>query len=148
MINADRNKQAVRRFLSAIEAEDAELIAKLFAPDGVHINPYHSGVFPEGAKGREAIRDYWAPTFPSFDGMEFPIHEIYAMEKDRVFVRYTGRITLKGDAGLYENEYYSTFAFNDAGEIAEYVEVFNPVTAARGFGLLDQLVGKHSEVGE
>ncbi len=141
MTNNERNKQTVRHFFEAIEAEDAGSIANLFAPDGVHINPYHCGMFPEGANGREAIKDYWEPTFPNFDGMEFPIHDLFAMEDDRVFVRYTGRIKLKDDAGWYENEYFSTFAFDKGGSITEYVEVFNPVVAAKGFGLFDKLSG-------
>ncbi|PSW17198.1 nuclear transport factor 2 family protein [Photobacterium sanctipauli] len=138
---AEQNKQRVRDFFAAIEAENPEAIAALFAEDGLHINPYHSGVFPTGAKGREGIKAYWAPTFPNFDGMAFPIHELYAMEAgDKVFVRYTGRIKLKNSGGWYENEYYSTFKFNSNGEITEYVEIFNPVVAAKGFGLLKQLV--------
>lgn len=140
MTSAERNKQTVQRFFEAIEAEDADSIASLFAPDGVHTNPYHCGIFPEGAAGREAVKAYWKPTFPNFDGMEFPIHDLLAMEDGGVFVRYTGRIKLKGDVGWYENEYFSTFGFNEAGEITKYVEIFNPVVAAKGFGLLDQLM--------
>lgn len=138
---AENNKATVVAFFKAIEAEKPKLISALFADDGVHINPYHSGVFPEGAKGREAIHRYWEPTFPNFDGMKFPIHELHAMEGgNMVFVKYTGQIQLKDDAGVYENDYYSTFKFNEAGEITEYVEIFDPVKAAKGFGLLDQLV--------
>lgn len=137
---AEQNKQTVRQFFNAIEAEDAELIASFFADDGVHINPYHSGLFPQGAKGKEAIRAYWAPTFPNFDGMSFPIDELYAMEgDDKVFVHYQGRIVLKGGEGVYENDYYSTFKFNAQGQITEYVEIFNPIVAAKGFGLLGQI---------
>ena len=73
--------------------------------------------------------------------MKFPIHELHAMEGgNMVFVKYTGQIQLKDVAGVYENDYYSTFKFNEAGEITEYVEIFDPVKAAKGFGLLDQLV--------
>lgn len=140
---SDRNKSTVRAFFQALEAEDAKAISALFAKDGIHINPYHCGVFPEGAQGRDGIEAYWAPTFPNFDGMEFPIHELLAMEGDSVFVHYTGRIKHKDDGGWYENDYYSTFKFNSAGEITEYVEIFNPVKAASGFGLLDQLASKN-----
>jgi ketosteroid isomerase-like protein len=140
---AKRNKDSVRAFFRALETADTDTVAALFAEDGVHINPYHCGVFPAGAEGREAIRAYWAPTFPNFDGMSFPIHELCAMEGgEMVFARYSGRIRLKDGAGWYNNDYYSTFKFNTAGEITEYVEIFNPVTAARGFGLLDQLIAQ------
>ncbi|NES00486.1 MAG: nuclear transport factor 2 family protein [Symploca sp. SIO1B1] len=141
MNQAEQNKATVEHFFKALEAENPEQVAILFAADGLHINPYHCEIFPTGAQGRDGIRDYWASTFLNFDGMTFPINEIYAMEGgNMVFVRYTGRIKLKDNAGWYKNDYYSTFKFNKAGEIMEYVEIFNPVTAARGFGLLDQLV--------
>lgn len=137
---ANRNKALVRAFFKALENENANEVAELFAENAKHINPYHSGIFPEGAEGKEAIRDYWSPVFPNFDGMTFPIDEIYAMEDPNiVFVKYEGNIKLKNDAGTYNNDYYSTFKFNDDGKITEYVEIFNPIVAARGFGLLDKI---------
>lgn len=139
-MTAENNKTTARAFFAALEAENPKAVAALFATDGRHINPYHCGIFPSGAEGRDGIEAYWTPTFPNFDGMSFPIHELHAMDDGgMVFVRYTGRIKLKGNAGWYENDYYSTFRFNQKGEITEYVEIFNPVTAARGFGLLDKL---------
>ena len=135
-----KNKTSVRAFFKALEDEDAEAIANLFAENATHINPYHSGIFPQGADGREAIRKYWTPVFPNFDGMQFPIETMYAMEDPRmVFVKYTGNIKLKDGAGTYSNQYYSTFKFDDSGKIVEYVEIFNPITAARAFGLLDNI---------
>ncbi|WP_435625746.1 nuclear transport factor 2 family protein [Flagellimonas sp.] len=142
MINAtaSKNKNSVLAFFKALENEDVNGIVTLFAQDAKHTNPYASGLFPEGASGKHGIRDYWTPVFPNFDGMEFLIEEIYAMEDPSiVFVKYTGKIKLKNNAGYYENYYYSTFKFNEAGEITEYVEIFNPITAARGFGLLDKI---------
>lgn len=138
---ATRNKATVRAFFGALETEDPDAVADLFAEDGVHRNPYHSGVFPAGAEGRDAIRAYWAPTFPNFDGMRFELHEVLATEDPRlVFVRFGGIITLKGGTGTYENDYYATFRFDEGGQIVEYVEIFNPVVAARGFGLMGELV--------
>ena len=137
---AEKNKQSTRAFFKALEAENVDEIVALFAENAVHVNPYASGLFPAGAQGREGIRNYWAPVFPNFDGMSFPIAQLYAMEDPSlVFVKYKGRIKLKGDAGYYENDYYSTFRFNEAGLITEYVEIFNPIVAARGFGLIDQI---------
>lgn len=137
---AKKNKQTTRTFFKALEEENIEDLVALFANDARHINPYASGLFPQGATGKEGIRDYWTPVFPNFDGMTFAIEEIYAMEDPQmVFVKYQGRIKLKGDAGFYENDYYSTFKFNEAGLIIEYVEIFNPIVAARGFGLIHQI---------
>lgn len=136
----ERNKAAVKAFFRALENENATEAANLFAENAKHINPYHSDIFPKGANGKDSIKKYWEPVFPNFDGMTFPVDEIYAMEDPSiVFVKYTGNIKLKNDAGVYSNNYYSTFKFNEEGKITEYVEIFNPITAARGFGLLDKI---------
>ena len=52
---------------------------------------------------------------------------------------HKGKIKLKNGAGYYENDYYSTFKFDDEGKILEYVEIFNPIVAVRGFGLLEKI---------
>ena len=138
--NTKDRKSAVRAFFKALESEDVDQIVALFAEGASHINPYASGLFPDGAMGREAIREYWTPVFPNFDGMSFPIEEIYTMEDpNMVFVKYKGKIKLKNSAGTYENDYFSTFKFDEEGLITEYVEIFNPIVAARGFGMLDKI---------
>ncbi|MBD0403035.1 nuclear transport factor 2 family protein [Flammeovirga sp. EKP202] len=137
---AKRNKANTLDFFRALEAENAEQVAALFSNDAKHINPYHSGIFPKGANSKEGIKSYWEPVFPNFDGMTFHIKEIYSMgDGNRVFVKYKGYINLKDNAGVYSNDYYSTFKFNDEGKITEYVEIFNPIVAAKGFGLLDKV---------
>ncbi len=137
---AERNKVNTLAFFKALEAENAEQVAELFSDNAKHINPYHSGLFPEGANGKEGIQSYWEPVFPNFDGMTFDIQEIYAMDDaNMVFVKYKGNIKLKNDAGVYSNNYYSTFKFNNEGKITEYVEIFNPIVAAKGFGLIDKI---------
>ncbi len=137
---ADRNKETVREFFRLLEGEDISGFLGLFAEGGRQVNPYASGLFPEGAEGIDELREYWEPVPGRFEGMRFPIDEIHAMEDPgMVFVRYRGEITLKHDQGLYSNNYYSTFRFDDLGKIVEYVEIFNPITAAHGFGLLDQI---------
>ena len=137
---AAKNKKSVQAFFNALEKEDVRALVDLFSENARHINPYHSELFSEGAEGKEGIRAYWSPVFPNFDGMTFPIEEIYAMENpDIVFVKYTGNIKLKNNAGIYSNNYYSTFKFDEAGKIIEYVEIFNPIVAAKAFGLLEKI---------
>lgn len=137
---ATRNKAAVRRFFRLLEQEDIPALVDLFTEDGEQVNPYNGGVFPEGAKGKAALLEYWTRAPGNFSGMRFPIDELLATEDPNiVFVRYRGEIDLKDNAGTYRNNYYSTFRFDRDGKITEYVEVFDPVVAARGFGLLDQL---------
>ena len=53
----NQNKTSVRAFFQALENEDVDQLVALFAEDARHINPYASGLFPEGAEGKEAIRD-------------------------------------------------------------------------------------------
>ena len=140
MTSAQNHKTKVKAFFTALENEDAEAVSLLFAEDGQHVNPYASGIFPEGAKGRINILNYWAPVFPNFDGMTFEIQELLAMENPfKVFVKFEGRIKLKGGAGIYQNQYYATFAFNEEGLITEYIEIFNPIVAARAFGLIHEI---------
>lgn len=137
---AQQNKETVKRFFQLLEKEDITAFINLFAENGRQVNPYASGLFPDGATGKEALTNYWTPVPANFDGMQFPIEELYAMEDpSMVFVKYTGKIKLKNDTGWYENQYYSTFKFDDQGKILEYVEIFNPIVAARGFGMLDQI---------
>ena len=72
--------------------------------------------------------------------MEFMIEELLGTEDPKtVFVKYQGKIKLKNGAGYYTNQYYSTFKFDDAGKIVEYVEIFNPIVAAQAFGLMDSI---------
>ncbi len=137
---AERNKKNTKAFFKALENENVDNLVALFEKDAVHINPYASGIFPKGATGKEEIRNYWTPVFPNFDRMKFPIEEIYAMEDPAiVFVKYKGEIKLKENAGYYTSDYYSTFKFNEDGLIVEYVEIFNPIVAAKAFGLLEMI---------
>lgn len=137
---AIRNKETVKQFFQLLENEDIGAFVNLFAENAKQINPYASGIFPEGAEGKEELIAYWIPVPKNFDGMQFPIQQLYAMEDPTiVFAEYTGKIKLKNNAGYYENNYYSTFKFDTAGKIIEYVEIFNPIVAAKGFGLLDKI---------
>ncbi|KAF9660223.1 nuclear transport factor 2 family protein [Tenacibaculum sp. ZH5_bin.1] len=137
---SEKNIRTVKAFFKALEDENAGTVANLFAEDGKQINPYHSDLFPKGAQGQAGIKAYWEPVFPNFDGMTFNIEDIFAMENTAmVYAKYTGHIKLKHNAGIYSNNYYSTFKFNTEGKITEYVEIFNPIVAARGFGLIDKI---------
>ena len=139
-VSAQNNKQQVRRFFQLLEAEKIDELIELFADNGQQINPYASGLFPTGAQGKAALKAYWEPVPGLFDGMEFPIEVLLATENPNIiFVKYQGKIKLKDSDQYYQNDYYSTFQFDAEGKITEYVEIFNPIVAARGFGLLDKI---------
>ncbi len=136
----EQNKESVKAFFKALEDKNIDQLTDLFAADAVHVNPYASGLFSEGAKGKEEIKAYWQVAFANFGDMSFPIDQIYAMEDPSlVFIQYAGVIQLKDGPGTYENNYYSLFKFDQDGLITEYVEIFNPIVAARGFGLIDKI---------
>ncbi|WP_419811971.1 nuclear transport factor 2 family protein [Bacterioplanoides sp.] len=138
---AEQNKQSAKAFFHAIEECNIDKVLDLFAYDGVQFNPYCSGIFPEVAHGHDEIREYWKPAFTSFDGMKFPIHEVYAMENcDIVYVHYSGEITLKENSGVYRNDYFSIIKFDDSGKIQHHTEIFNPIIAAKELGLMEQLL--------
>jgi ketosteroid isomerase-like protein len=140
MTNSKQNIETVRRFLTFLEQENIPAFLDLFAPDGIQLNPYASGLFPAEVKGREALEAYWQPVPGRFDGMRFPIEEIFPMEDPLLVVaKFKGVITLKNNAGTYNNDYFCLFRFNEQGQITEYHEYFNPVTVIRAFGLKDQL---------
>lgn len=135
----NNNKEVVKRFFTCLEEGNAKAVAELFSEEGVHINPYASGLFPEGTSGRRAIETYWQGPIDNFESMRFPLEEVYSMkETAMVFVKFKGHVVLK-DQSVYSNDYYATFKFNENHEITEYVEIFNAIVAARGFGLLNQI---------
>lgn len=136
----DQNIQTVQTFFRLLEEEKIREFSNLFAENGKHINPYHSGLFPPEISGRENIYAFWKPVHGNFDGMAFPIEDIMPFKDPHMIaVKLKGKLKLKGDAGLYQNDYLCLFYFDKQGKIQEYHEYFNPVTAAKGFGLFDKL---------
>jgi phenazine biosynthesis protein len=137
---SQRNIDTVKKFLSLLEQEKITEFLDLFAPVGKQINPYASGLFPEITAGTQALKAYWEPVPGRFDGMQFPIEEIFPMENPaQVLVKFKGIIKLKNNAGHYSNDYLGLFKFNEAGKILEYYEYFNPVTVIKAFGLKDKI---------
>ncbi len=136
----EKNTATVRSFLSLLEQERIEDYLALYAEDGVQLNPYASGLFPAEVRGKAALREFWEPVPARVDGMRFPITEIVPMQDpNRLLVRFKGQIKLKGGAGEYNNDYYGLFRFDANGKVVEYVEIFNPLTIVRCFGLQDQI---------
>ncbi len=135
-----KNTETVRLFFSLLEQEKIREFSELFAEKGKHINPYHSGLFPPEIAGKKNIYAFWEKVPGNFDGMSFPIEAVMPFEKpNQVAVKLKGKIKLKGKAGLYENDYLCLFYFDNRGKILEYHEYFNPLVAARGFGMPDKI---------
>lgn len=136
----NENITTVRKFFKLLEDEKIKEFSELYAENGKQVNPYHSGLFPAEIGGRKKLYEFWKNVPANFDGMQFPIGEILPFEDpNKVAVKFTGKIKLKNNAGTYENDYFCVFHFDEQGKILEYHEYFNPITAARGFGLLDKI---------
>ena len=60
-------------------------------------------------------------------------------DPNRVAVKLTGKLHLKNGSGTYENDYFAIFSFDEQGKILEWIEYYNPITAAKAFGLMDKL---------
>lgn len=136
----EANAETVKLFFQLLEEEKIEEFANLFAENGKHINPYHSDLFPAEIAGRSNIYDFWKGVPGNFDGMAFPIEKVMPFEDpSMIAVKLQGKINLKGGAGVYQNDYLCLFHFDASGKILEYHEYFNPLVAAKGFGLLDKI---------
>lgn len=139
-VTAARNIATVKKFLRLLEEEKISEYIDLYAEDGMQINPYASGLFPDTVRGKEALTKFWEPVPARFNGMQYPIEKIMAMaDPSQVMVQFKGIIHLKNNAGQYNNQYLGLFYFNEKGKILEYHEYFNPVTVIRAFGLQNKL---------
>lgn len=139
-LTVTRNIATVKQFLRLLEEEKISDYINLYAEDGMQINPYASGLFPDTIRGKEALTKFWEPVPARFNGMQYPIERIMAMQDpDWVLIQFKGIINLKNNAGQYNNQYLGLFHLNATGKILEYQEYFNPVTVIKAFGLQHKL---------
>ena len=104
------------------------------------IHPYHSGLFPAETIGQKEIYKGIQIAATNFNEIHFPIDEILPFEDPKkVAVKLKGKLLLKNGAGTYENDYLAIFSFDEQGKIAEWIEYYNPNTAAKAFGLMGKL---------
>ena len=136
----EENIATVRNFVSFLEQRRFEEFAELFVEDAKWAHPFHSGLFPAETIGREEIYNALKTAAGNFDGIQFPIEEILRFEDpNRVGMKHTGKLILKNGRGTYENQYFAIFSFDENGKILEWIEYYNPIIAAKGFGLMDKI---------
>ncbi|MFX1331716.1 MAG: nuclear transport factor 2 family protein [Promethearchaeota archaeon] len=134
------NIETVRRFVKLLEQRKFDEFAELFSEDAEWIQPYSSGLFPSKVVGRNAIRDAIADSASNFDDIRFPIEEILPLEDSRrIVMKHTGKLEISGGKGTYENDYLAFFSLDEEGRITEWIEYYNPITAAKAFGLIDKI---------
>jgi ketosteroid isomerase-like protein len=123
-----------------LEQRRLEEFSELFAENGKWIHPFHSGMFPAEAVGKNEIYKSIKAAADNFDDIKFPIEEIWPFEDpNRIALKHTGKLHLKNGNGTYENDYLGLFTFDNDGKIMEWIEYYNPVIAAKAFGLMDKI---------
>ncbi len=136
----ERNIKTVHSFIYLFEQKKFFEISELYSEDCKLIFPYHSGLFPSETAGKKSIYEGWSKMGENFDEVKFPIDEIMPFEDpNKIAVKFTGKLKLKDSSSYYENDYLFIFYFDEEGKITESYEYFNPVNAAKAFGLMDKL---------
>ncbi|MGY5859576.1 MAG: hypothetical protein RTU63_09410 [Candidatus Thorarchaeota archaeon] len=46
---------------------------------------------------------------------------------------------MKNGRGVYANDYFAIISFDEHGKILEWIEYYNPIIAAKAFGLTDKI---------
>ena len=136
----ERNIETAQQMFRFLEQRQFKEFSELFAENGKVIHPYHSGLFPAETIGQKEIYKGIQIAATNFNEIHFPIDEILPFEDPKkVAVKLKGKLLLKNGAGTYENDYLAIFSFDEQGKIAEWIEYYNPNTAAKAFGLMGKL---------
>ncbi len=132
-------KDTALAFIKGLEHTNAKEIAALFVENAKIFLPYSNGLFVDSLDGTKAIEEFYVGVFNNFTEMSFEILEVEEnTETGFVFMHFTGKILI-GEGKYYGNNYYSTFRIQPDSKIKEYVEIFDPVLAARELDLMDKI---------
>ena len=139
-VSRERNIKNARNVLKFLEQRKFKEFSELFAENGKWTHPYHSGMFPPETVGQKEIYKGITEAAANFDDIQFPIDEIMPfLDPNKVAVDFSGKLKLKNSDNYYENDYLAIFSFDEQGKILEWIEYYNPVKAAKAFGLMDKL---------
>ncbi|MCG3221825.1 MAG: nuclear transport factor 2 family protein [Candidatus Heimdallarchaeota archaeon] len=139
-MSRERNIETVRKFIYLFEQKNFFELSELYTENGKLIYPYHSGLFPPDGVGKKNIYEGWSNLAENFDEVKFPIEEIVPFENpNKVAVKFSGKLKFRNKPSYYENDYLFIFYFDEEGKITESYEYFNPINAAKAFGLMDKL---------
>jgi ketosteroid isomerase-like protein len=139
-VSRERNIKNARNVLKFLEQRKFNEYSELFAENGKWIHPYHSGLFPAEIVGQKDITNWIKNTAANFDNIQFPIDEVMPfLDPNKVAVKNKGKLKLRNSDNYYENDYLAIFSFDEQGKIVEWIEYYNPVIAAKAFGLMDKL---------
>jgi len=135
----EENIQTSLKLLKFIEERKLKEFSELFSENGKWTHPYHSGLFPAETKGRNEIYKGIQNGALNFTEIHFPVEQVLPfLDPNKVAVKHTGRLVMK-NGGVYENDYLAILSFDEQGKILEWAEYYNPIKAAKAFGLMDKI---------
>jgi ketosteroid isomerase-like protein len=136
----EENIETTRHAIQLFEQFRFGEFSKLFVEDGKWIQPFHSGLFLAETEGRIEIQKSFEGIAVNFDSIQLPIEEILPFEDpSKIAVKHTGHLVMKNGRGVYANDYLSIISFDEHGKILEWIEYYNPIIAARAFGMMDKI---------
>ena len=137
----EKNIKTIYSLIEFLEQRKIKEYSKLFAQNGKQVNPYHSGLFPKEIVGQMEIYKFTKRNISeNFSKIRFQIEEVMPFkDPNKIAVKFYGKFKLKQSSGFYENDYLGLFYFDDDGKILEFIEYWNPIIAAKAFGLMDKL---------
>lgn len=139
-MSREKNIKTIYALVGFIEQRKIKEYSELFSENGRHINPYHSGLVPAEFVGQKEIYNFIKNTSDNFSEISFSIDEIMPFEDpNKIAARLSSKMKFKNGSGYYENDYLLLAYFDDDGKILELYEYFNPIIAARAFGLMDKI---------
>ncbi len=134
-----KNTETALNLLRFLEQKRLKEFSELFAENGKWKHQYHSGIFPAEVVGKQQIYKGIQTTAANFTEIQFPVEEVLPFaDPNKVAVKHAGRLVLKNES-IYENDYLAILSFDEKGKILEWVEYYNPILAAKAFGLLDKI---------
>lgn len=101
-------------------------LADLFAEDATYQDPFFGRI-----RGREAIRDFLHRSMSGLEDWTFPILWV-ALDEGRVVTHWLNRLPgTRRDGTYFEFPGMSAIAFDDEGQIASQMDLYDRVTALR-----------------
>ena len=97
-------------------------------------------MFPPETTGRKEIYKSIQTAATNFtEEIQFPVDEVLPFaDPNKVAVKHTGKLVTK-NGNIYEDDYLAILSFDEQGKILEWVEYYNPINAAKAFGLMDKI---------
>jgi phenazine biosynthesis protein len=139
METREKNIENALNLLRFLEQRKLREFSSLFSENGKWVHPYHSGLFPAETTGRKEIYNGIQAAAANFTEIQFPVEEVLPfLDPKKVAVKHSGRLVME-NGGVYENDYLAILSFDEQGKILEWAEYYNPIKAAKAFGLMDKI---------